>query len=712
MKIENLSRRDFLKTGLLTGGGLVLGFSLPTINKALARQVGESDATYPVAAWLQVDEAGVVNFVIPCSEMGQGSQASLAMILCDEAGADYYTLQVSNPPNNRIFNNPMFGMQATGGSTSVRAWWVPLRVVGATLREMLVASAAAQWKVKPSECTTQDNYAIHKPSGKKLHFKELVAATLDMKPPAKPKLKDRSEYRYIGKPLKRIDTPPKVSGGAQFGMDVVLPGMLIATVKQSPAFGGEVASYNEQAALKVHGVKAVVPIDNGIAVVAKNYWQAKKGMDALDVKFKGGKTRGKDTAAIEKQLEDGLSDDKNARTAYSKGDLAAGKSAKNTYHMKYSAPYLAHATMEPMNATAHVTDKSCEMWLPTQSQTRAVQKAVELTGLQPDQVKLHTTYLGGGFGRRAESDYVAQAVLVSEAVEAPVKVIWSREEDMQHDVYRPAAACVFDIAVDKEGYPLSWKNRVCTSSILQRYAPQWLGDKPDRSMTEGIAETPYGIKNQLTDVVQIDNGVPVGFWRSVGNSLNCFFMESALDELAHHAGKDPYQYRRHLLKDSPRALNVFDTAAKTAGWDKPIGKKRGRGIALTNCFGTYVAEVAEVSTTADGFKVDRIVCVVDCGLYINPAIIKQQMQSAIVFGLTAALKGKINFKDGAVVESNFNDYPALLMSEIPEIEVVIIENNEKPGGYGEPGTPTVAPAVANAIFAATGKRYRSLPLTM
>lgn len=711
MKIDNLSRRDFLKTGLVTGGGLVLGFSLPLVNKAQARQEGEERATYPVAAWLQVDEAGVVKFVTPVSEMGQGSQTSLAMILADEAGADYHALQVLNPPNNRVFNNPMFGMQATGGSTSVRAWWVPLRDVGATLREMLVASAAKQWNVKAAECTTQDSYAVHKPSGKKLHFKDLVNATLDMRPPVKPKLKDRSEYRYIGKSLTRIDTPAKVTGEAQFGMDVVLPGMLIATVKQSPVFGGEVDSYNEAAALKVPGVMAVVPVDNGLAVVAKNYWQATKGMAALELKFKGGKTKGKDTAAFEKQLDDGLADDKNARTVVSHGDLSAGKSAKQTYRMKYTAPFLAHTTMEPMNATAHVTDDFCELWLPTQSQTRSVQKALEITRLLLDEVKLHTTYLGGGFGRRAETDFVAQAVTVSEAMGAPVKLIWSREEDIKHDVYRPAAASAFNIAVDKDGYPLSWKNRVCTSSIMQRYAPQWIGDKPDASMTEGAAETQYRITNQLTEVVQIDNGVPVGFWRSVGNSLHCFFVESVIDELAHHAGKDPYQYRRHLLSDSPRALNVLDAVAKAANWDKSLAKNRGRGIALTHSFGSYVAEVAEVTAMADGFKVDRIVCVVDCGIYINPAIIKQQMQSGIIYGLTAALKGKIHFKGGAVVESNFHDYPALQMHEIPEIEVVIIENNENPGGYGEPGTPPVAPAVANAVFAAMGKRYRSLPLS-
>ena len=710
MKIENLSRRDFLKTGVITGGGLVLSFSLPLVNKALARQAGEAQATYPVAAWLQVDAAGVVKFVIPVSEMGQGSQASLAMILCDEAGADYHALQVLNPTNNSVFNNPMFGMQLTGGSTSVRAWWVPLREVGATLRTMLVASAAKQWKVKAAECTTQDNFAIHKPSGKKLHFKELVNATLDMKPPAKPKLKNRSEYRFIGKPLTRVDTPPKVNGVAQFGMDVVLPDMLIATVKQSPAFGGEVTSYNEAAALKVPGVKAVVKVDNGIAVVAKNYWQANKGMAALNPKFKGGNTKGKDTAAIEKQLSNGLRDDKNARMVISHGDLAAGKNGK-TYRMQYTAPYLAHSTMEPMNATAHVSDKFCELWLPTQSQSLAAQKAVELTGLHADQVRVHTTYLGGGFGRRAETDYAAQAIHVSEAVEAPVKLIWSREEDMQHDFYRPAAASEFDIAVDKDGYPLSWKNRVATSSIMQRFAPQWLSDKPDASMTEGAAEMPYHIANQYTDVVQIDTGVPVGFWRSVGNSLNCFFVECALDELAHHAGKDPYQYRRHLLSKTPRALNVLDTVAKTAGWDKSIGKNRGRGIALTYSFGSYVAQVAEVTATADGFTVDRIICVVDCGIYINPAIIRQQMQSGIIYGLTAALKGKIHFKDGAVVESNFHDYPALKMNEIPELEVVIIDNNEKPGGFGEPSTPGVAPAVANAVFAATGKRQRDLPLS-
>ncbi len=548
MKIENLSRRNFLKGSLLAGGGLVLGFSLPMVNKAQVRQGDTAAATYPVDSWIKVDHDGVVSFVIPASEMGQGSQTSLAMILADEVGADYNAIKVLNPSSNRLYNNPMFKLQLTGGSTSVRAWWDPLRTVGATLRLMLAEAAATQWSVPVSQCTTKDSYVVHKTSRKKLHFRDLVDSAADLAPPAKSAFRPRNEYQYIGKSVKRIDTPPKVTGEAVFGIDVVLPDMLIATVKQSPVFGGEVKSYDEAAAMKVKGVKAVVPVDNGVAVVATNYWQAQKGLQALNVTFEGGDTQAYTTASIEKAFDDALADDNNAHTVLNHGDTeAAMVQASNTHHMKYAAPYLAHSTMEPMNATAHVTNDFCEIWAPTQAQAGAVQAAMHVTGLQPDQVKVNTTYLGGGFGRRAEVDYITQAVLVSEAVEGPVKLIWSREEDIQHDFYRPAAASRFKIGVDKDGYPIAWHNRISNTSIMECYAPQWVGDKPDSSMTEGAAEIPYSLPNQLTDVVQLNNGIPVGFWRSVGNSLNCFFVESAIDELAHHAGIDPYQYRRRLL---------------------------------------------------------------------------------------------------------------------------------------------------------------------
>ena len=712
MKIENLSRRGFLKGSLLTGGGLILGFSLPMVDKALARQGDAAKATYPLDVWIQVDEQGVVNFVVPVSEMGQGSQTALAMILADEIGADYSTINVLNPTNNKLFNNPMFGMQLTGGSTAVRAWWEPLRTVGATLRGMLIEAAATQWSVSASTCTTKDSFVINQQSKDKIHFRKLVDQAATFSPPKDPVLKNRKDYQYIGKPMKRLDTPTKVTGEAVFGIDVVVPNMLIATVKQSPVFGGEVDSYDKAAAMKIRGVKAVVQIDNGIAVVANNYWQAKKGAEALNVTFKGGLTEGFTTEIIERAFDDAMFDNMNSENAFKHGDaLAEVRNAHAVHAMKYHAPHLAHSTMEPMNATAHVTENFCEIWAPTQAQSMAVQTAMDITGLHQDQIKLHTTYLGGGFGRRAEVDTIAQAVTISEEVEAPVKVIWSREEDIQHDFYRPAATSAFEIGVDKDGYPYAWKNRVVNTSIMMRYAPQWVGDKPDSTMTEGAAEMPYHIPHQSTDVVRLETDIPVGFWRSVGNSLNCFFVESALDELAHYAKKDPYQYRRHLLKDSPRALKVLDIAAEKASWDKQLAKGKGRGIALTNSFGSYVAQVAEVTTGKDGqFTVDRVVCVVDCGLVINPAIVTRQMQSAIIYGLTAALHGKINLVDGHVVESNFHDYPALRMAETPKIEVYIIESDEKPGGYGEPGTPPIAPAVANAIFAASGVRHQSLPL--
>ncbi|MCW8962467.1 MAG: molybdopterin-dependent oxidoreductase, partial [Gammaproteobacteria bacterium] len=544
MKIENLSRRTFMKGTMLAGGGLILGFSLPMVNKALARQGDTDKATYPVDAWIQVDTYGTLNFVIPVSEMGQGSQTALAMILADETGADYTTIKVLNPTNNKLFNNPMFGMQLTGGSTSVRAWWKPLRTVGATLRGMLIEAAAIQWAAPANVCNAQDSYVINTQTRKKLHFRDLVKQAALLGPPENPVLKDRKDYQYIGKPMQRVDTPPKVTGEAVFGIDVVLPGMLIATVKQSPVFGGEVDTYDKAAAMKTRGVKAVVPIDNGIAVVADSYWQAKKGLDALNVTFKGGLTEGFTTEILENAFDDALFDNLNSRNAFSHGNPAAEmKNAHDVLAMKYHAPHLAHSTMEPMNATAHVGDDFCEIWAPTQGQSMAVQTAMNITGLHADQVKLHTTYLGGGFGRRAEVDFIAQAVTLSEELEAPVKVIWSREEDIQHDFYRPAASSAFEIGVDEKGYPHAWKNRVTNTSIMRRYAPDWLGEKPDASMTEGAAEMPYSIPHQTTDVVELETDIPVGFWRSVGNSLNCFFVESALDELAQHAKRDPYQYR-------------------------------------------------------------------------------------------------------------------------------------------------------------------------
>jgi len=709
--IKNLSRRRFLKGSLLSGGGLVLGFTLPMINKALARQGMEAKATYPVESWINVDTNGIVNFIMPASEMGQGSQTALAMILADEVGADYTALNILQPTNNRLYNNPFFGSQLTGGSTSVRAWWTPLRIVGATLRTMFIQVAASQWSVAEKECTTRNSYVLHKPSGKKLHFRNLIPAAISLNPPTNPKLRVKSEYQYIGKPIKRFDTPPKVTGEAIFGIDVVVDNMLIASVAQSPVFGGEVKSFDKAAALKIKGVKAVVPIDNGIAVVAQNYWQAQKGLKALKLEFTGGETIGLSSESIEKAFKDALDADDEAITVSSHGDNKdAAKKAHKTYRLDYAVPYLAHSTMEPMNATAHVTDDFCEIWAPTQSQSGSVQTAINITGLHADQIKVNTTYLGGGFGRRAEVDYVTQAVVVSEAVRAPVKLIWSREEDMQHDVYRPAAASRFDIGVDKEGYPLVWHNRVSNTSIMEHYIPGWGGGAPDGTMTEGAAETPYQLLNQLTDVVQLRNNIPVGFWRSVGNSLNCFFVESAIDELAHHAEKDPYEYRRKLLTNS-RARGVLDAVAVLANWKTPLPKNKGRGIALTHSFGSYVAQVAEVSIDSRGRpKVDKVFCAIDCGIVINPSIVKRQMQSCIVYGLTAVLHGKINFKDGHVVESNFNDYPAISLADTPQMEVVIIDSNEKPGGYGEPGTPPVAPAVTNAIFNASGTRHRQLPI--
>lgn len=708
INIENLSRRKFLKGSAVAGGGLILGFTLPLFDKRQIQAAGSEDPSMenPLPAWVRVDQQGVVEFVVPCSEMGQGSQTALAQIMADEIGADYATIRVINPINDPAYNNPSFGMQLTGGSTAVRGWWVPLRKVGATLRGLLIQAAANEWQVDPASCRLQRGVVSHVDSGRRLPMGALVDAAAALPVPENPVMRPSAEYQYIGQPMARVDTPAKVGGQAVFGIDVVRPNMLTATVMRSPVFGGKLERMDKAAALATKGVKAVVEVPNGVAVVADSYWRAHKGLQALTPTFSGGKTAGLDSAAIERGYHDAL-DANDGKQAFLKG---SPKPSGDVIEAEYWAPYLAHTTMEPMNATAHVTETGCEIWAPTQSQSLAAAKAAEVTGLAPENIRLHTTYLGGGFGRRAEVDYVEQAVIVARELGVPVKLVWSREEDTRQDVYRPAALSRFRVSLDAQGKPAHWINRLATSSIMGRFAPQWVKDI-DHSMAEGADETPYAIANQITTVVRHEPGVPVGFWRSVGHSQNCFFFESMLDECAHQAGADPVAYRRALLQDSPRALGVLDAVVNAAGWGKTLPPGHGVGIALSHSFGSYAAEVAQVSVDdAGSLKVEGLWCAIDCGLYVNPAIVERQMQSAMVYGLTAVLTGKIDFKDGAVAQSNFHDYPALGIAQTPPMHVHIVESDEDPGGYGEPGLPPLAPAVTNAIFAATGKRVRRLPL--
>lgn len=709
---ENPSRRALLKAGLFGMGGLVLGFGLPPAQKAYAQSPQaktnsqKNKETYPIKAWLQLSENGKVTLVIPVSEMGQGSQSALAMIFADELGADYHAIEVKAPLNSSIYNNPAFNLQLTGGSTAVRAWWQPLSTVAATLRELLVQAAAQQWQIKPDECTVIDNRVIHRNQTDSFTFQELIEPAKNLSIPKQPKLKSPSEYRYIGKPMPRLDTRGKTNGTTIFGMDVQLPEMLIATVAQSPVFGGEVDQYNEKAALSVAGVQAVVKIPNGIAVVADSYWQAKKGLDKLQPTFKGGETQGLDTQKIEQRLHNGL----NKTGEVLKTSQPVTKFAKEV-KSTYAAPYLAHTTMEPMNATAHVTDTKCEVWAPTQNQAQSAQVAADISLLQPDQVTIHTTYLGGGFGRRAFVDYVAQAVTISAELHKPVKVIWSREEDIQHDFYRPAAVSGFEIKTDTEGYPLEWRSKVVTDSPMAEFT-NGSDTMIDNAMSEGLADQDYVLPNLSLSVVREDMKIPIGFWRSVGHSYSGFFMEGIMNELALKAQKDPFDYRRKLLKSNARSLGVLNQLETLSNWHTQPRDGIGRGVAVVHSFGSYAGQVVEARIENNRIVVDKVYCVIDCGKVVNPETVKRQISSAVAYGLTAALKGKIHFENGRVLEKNFDSYPMLNMKEMPEVIVEIVDSHHAPGGYGEPGVPPLAPALTAAITQLTGKIYRDLPIKL
>lgn len=701
---ENPSRRALLKAGLLGVGGLVLGFNLPSAQKAYAKTDASSSNSYPVKGWLQLDKSGQLAMFIPVSEMGQGSQTAITMIFADELGADYQKVVVKSPINDSLYNNPIFGMQLTGGSTAVRAWWEPMRVIAATLREMLVESAAKQWQVSAQECDVEEGFILHKATQRKIAFQHVIDTTKWIQPPKNPTLKKASEYRYIGQSVPRVDTPSKVNGTAVFGIDVQLPDMLIATVAQSPVFGGQVDSYDEKAAKSVNGVKGIVKIPHGIAVVADSYWQAKKGLEKLNPTFKGGETAGLNTESIEKRLKEGLNKSgESVKSAQTVNDF------EHQYEAVYSAPYLAHTTMEPMNATAHVTDSSCEVWAPTQNQAQSAKVAADVSLLEPDQVTIHTTYLGGGFGRRAFVDYVAQAVALSMEMERPVKVIWSRPEDIQHDFYRPAAVCQFDVKTDTKGLPVEWQTKVVSDSTMAEFT-NGSDTMIDNAMSEGLADQEYQLPNVSLSVVREDMKIPVGFWRSVGHSYSGFFLEGMLNDLAQKADYDPFDYRRALLKPDSRTAGVLNQLEKLSGWQSKPADNVGKGMAVVESFGSFAGEVVEARLENGKIKVDKVYCVIDCGMVVNPEIVKRQMSSGIIYGLTAALKGKIHFEQGRVKETNFDDYPALMMDETPEIIVEIVQSENGPGGYGEPGVPPLAPALAAAVSQLTDKIYRDLPL--
>jgi isoquinoline 1-oxidoreductase subunit beta len=714
MNENKFNRRKFIKTSAAVGGGILLGFYMPAFGKGMRKAGIPETAPLVPNAFIRIGADNMVTVIVNHSEMGQGAYTSLPMLIADELDADWSKVCFEAAPVNPVYNHPAFGMQGTGGSTSTLIEWDRYRKAGATGRYMLVAAAAQTWSVDPSACRTENGYVIHTTSGRKLSYGELVEKAATIKTPSNVQLKDPKDYKLIGKPVKRLDTPQKINGTGIFGLDVKVPGLLTALVARAPVFGAKVKSFNADKAKSIKGVRDVIEIDRGVAVVAEGFWPAKLGREALEIEWDEGplatldsKTQGEQYAELAKQP---------GAVAKKEGDVMAAKEkAVKTIDVVYDLPYLAHAPMEPLNCVADVRADSCEIWVGTQFQTADLMAASQITGLKPDQIKLHTTLLGGGFGRRAvlDSHFVREAVQVSKAVNAPVKVVWTREDDIKGGYYRPRAHHKLSAGIDASGKPVFWQhNIVCQSfAVGTPFEAFMIRNGVDGTAVEGSVELPYEVSNQHTVWNMAPGGVPTLWWRSVGSSHNAFVVESFIDELAKAAGKDPFEYRRILMDKHPREKKVLEMVADKAGWKKPLLPGRGRGIAVHESFGSVVAHVAEVSITkTNTLKVHKVVCVIDCGQTVNPDTIKAQMEGCIVFGLTAALYGEITFEKGRVQQHNFNDYRMVRMNEMPEVEVHIMDSHEKMGGVGEPGVPPVAPAVMNALFMLTGKRVRSLPL--
>lgn len=713
-EIVNLSRRGFLKSGAIVGGGLLLGFEWPMPARADAPEApaGRLGPWVP-NAFVRIAPDESVTVLANHSEMGQGPYTTLAMILADELDADWSRVKVDAAPAAPEYNHTVYGMQMTGGSTSTWSEYERFRKAGATARAMLVAAAADAWKVEASTCNTENGQVVHAASNRRMSYGKLVDAAAKLKPPQDVKLKDTKDFKLMGRAVKRLDTPAKVNGTAQFGIDVKVPGMLIAVVERSPVFGGKVKSFNADKAKAIKGVKHVVQIDRGIAVVADGYWPAKLGRDALEVTWDEGPLANLDS--VEQGREYAELAKQPAAEAHNVGDVAATLEKAKVMEAVYELPFLAHATMEPMNAVADVRADGCDVWTGTQFQTIDHAVAAKDAGLKPEQVKIHTTFLGGGFGRRAVPDghFVSEAVQLSKKLKVPVKVIWSREDDMRGGYYRPRARHDLAAATDDKGVPTGWKHRiVCPSFIVGTpFEAVMVKNGVDDTAVEGASEVPYDIPNMLVDWKMAPGGVPGLWWRSVGHSHTAFAVESFVDELAHAAKQDPYQYRLSLLSKQPRHKRLLDMLADRAGWDKPLPTGQGRGMAIHMSFGSLIAQVIEASVEKGGKpRVHRAVVAVDCGPVVNPDGVRAQMEGCVVFGLSAALYGEITFEKGRVVQRNFHDYPVLRMHEMPKVEVHILPSQEKMGGIGEPGVPPVAPALCNALFAATGKRIRSLPI--
>jgi CO/xanthine dehydrogenase Mo-binding subunit len=703
-----VNRRTFLQTSLGLTGAMVVAFVLPAPATGGA---GAASRAFQPNAFIAIGADGVVTLVMPFVEMGQGTYTAIPMLIAEELEVDLARVRLEHAPaDEKRYAHPLFGTQITGGSGTMRGAWEPMRKAGAAARMMLIAAAAHEWKVNAGTCRAARGEVLHPSTGRKLAYGQLAAKAAMLAVPERIVLKPASAFGLIGTSARRLDLPTKVDGTARFGIDASPPGMKVAAVAACPVFGGRLASVDDSKALAVKGVRKVVRLDDAVAVVADHTGAARKGLAALAITWDDGPHAAFSTAAWERQLAEAMRGQ--GVVAVNEGDFAGLRArGARTVDAVYTMPMLAHATMEPMNCTAHVHEDGAELWVGTQAPARCQALVAKALGLDPARVKVNNHLLGGGFGRRLEADYAVQAARIAKQLPHPVKVIWSREEDIQHDMYRPFYRDELSMAFDADGKPAAFSHRLAGSSVVARYAPGWMAKGIDSDAVHE-AETPYELAHKYVEFIPVESPVPTGFWRGVGPTHNCFVTESFIDELAHAGGQDALAYRLALLRNKPRARRVLELAAQRAGWGSKVQAGTGRGLALVNAWDSFAAAVVECSVDKQGqLALKRITTVVDCGQVINPNGVLAQMEGGQIYGLTAALYGKLDIENGRVVQGNFHDYPLMRINEMPSFDIHLVPSSEAPGGTGELGTALVAPALANAVFAATGKRVRSLPLS-
>jgi isoquinoline 1-oxidoreductase subunit beta len=706
---DAFSRRTILTGGLATG--FLLAFHLPV--RAVNEPVEPPDSTdgkFAPNAFIRIDNTGKTTLVMPQVEMGQGIYTAVAMILAEELDADFSSVVLEHAPaNEKLYANPAFGIQATGGSTSVRAFWKPLRVAGATARAMLVQAAAQQWQVEPASCTTANSEVLHAASGRKISYGDLAQPAGNQTPPKDVPVKDPKDFVLIGKPLKRFDTPGKVNGKVVYGIDAMLPGMKFATIAACPIFGGRVRKVDDSAARKVPGVQKIVVLDDTIGVIGDHMWAAKKGLDALKIEWDGGPHAHLTSNDIWQDLR--AASEQDGVGAKSEGDIAKGLSTGEKYEQAYELPFLAHATMEPMNCTVHLKPDSCEIWTGTQIMARVQSEAAKAAGLPVEKVTVYQHLIGGGFGRRLEPDMVVSAVRIAKQVDGPVKVVWTREEDIQHDIFRPVYRDTI-AATLSDGRIVGWKYKITGAAIIARWLPPAFQKGIDIDAIDSAADQPYDIPNVHVEFVRREPpSVPTGFWRGVGANNNVFAIECFMDELARKAGKDPIVFRRDMLGTNPRLKAALDLVAEKSGWGQKLPARVGRGVCVQPSFGSFIATVVEAEIDEQGeVHLRRVTSAVDTGIIVNPDTIMAQLEGGLIFGLTAALYGEITIDKGRVQQSNFHDYRMLRIDQAPKIEVHLIKSGEVPGGIGETGVTAGPPALRNAIYAVTGVALRRLPI--